>query len=141
MSLDAKGAAALALHRFGLGPRVGSIAAIASDPRGALLAELDKPGAGQAIGYDLISSAQAARKAFLFNQTRQAQQIATKMAEEKRAEEMRAAGDVQMNMAMAEQRPEEQPAQQAPRGDTPLQNIFREVKARTDAAMNAEIGF
>ena len=47
MSLDAKGAAALALHRFGLGPRAGSIAAIASDPRGALLAELDKPGAGQ----------------------------------------------------------------------------------------------
>src|SRR5260370_4580674 len=88
-------AAALALHRFGLGPRAGSIAAIASDPRGALLAELDKPGAGQAIGYDLISSAQSARRAFLFNQTRQAQQIATKMAEEQRA-----AGGVQMNMAM-----------------------------------------
>gem|GEM_PF-4479852 len=35
MALDAKGAAALALHRFGMGPRAGSIAAIASDPRGA----------------------------------------------------------------------------------------------------------
>jgi uncharacterized protein (DUF1800 family) len=46
MSLDAKGAAALALHRFGLGPRAGSIAASASDPRGALLAELDQPGIG-----------------------------------------------------------------------------------------------
>ena len=43
MSLDAKAVAALALHRFGLGPRAGSIHAIASDPRGALLAELDKP--------------------------------------------------------------------------------------------------
>ncbi len=42
MSLDAKGVATLALHRFGLGPRAGSIAAIASDPRGALLAELDQ---------------------------------------------------------------------------------------------------
>jgi len=33
--------AALALHRFGFGPRAGSITAIASDPRGALLAELE----------------------------------------------------------------------------------------------------
>jgi len=136
MSLDAKGAAALALHRFGLGPRAGSIHAIASDPRGALLAELDKPGAGQAVGYDLISSAQSARQAFLFNQTRQARQIATKMAEEQRA-----AGDTQMTMmTMAEQKPDEQPAQAAAT-DTPVQNIYREVKARIDAAMGAEIGF
>jgi hypothetical protein len=39
--------AALALHRFGLGPRPGTIAAIASDPRGALLAELERPGIGR----------------------------------------------------------------------------------------------
>ena len=32
--------AALALHRFGLGPRAGLIEAIASDPRGAPVAEL-----------------------------------------------------------------------------------------------------
>src|SRR6516165_2462468 len=44
MALDAKAEAALALYRFGLGPRAGSIAAIASDPRGALLAELDAAG-------------------------------------------------------------------------------------------------
>ena len=36
MSRDVKFEAALALHRFGLGPRPGSIAAIAADPRGAL---------------------------------------------------------------------------------------------------------
>jgi uncharacterized protein (DUF1800 family) len=137
MSLDAKGVAALALHRFGLGPRAGSIAAIAADPRGALLAELDKPGAGQAVGYDLISSAQSARQAFLFNQTRQAQQIATRVAEEKRAEEQRGSGGVQMNMM--EQKPEEQRA--PPAVDTPQQNIFRELKARIDAATNADIGF
>src|SRR3977135_4440824 len=47
MPPDPKAQAALALHRFGLGPRPGSIAAIASDPRGALLAELDKPNAGR----------------------------------------------------------------------------------------------
>ena len=57
MALDAKGAAALALHRFGLGPRAGSIAAIASDPRGALLAEIEKPGAGQIVNPELLTSA------------------------------------------------------------------------------------
>src|SRR5438132_680148 len=40
MTQDSKTDAARALHRFGLGPRPGSIAAIASDPRGALIAEL-----------------------------------------------------------------------------------------------------
>ena len=56
MLADPKYLAALALHRFGLGPRPGtvpgSIAAVASDPRGALLAELDKPGAGQIVDFD-----------------------------------------------------------------------------------------
>ena len=47
MDTSAKAMAALALNRFGLGPRLGSIAAIASDPRGALLAELDRPRAGE----------------------------------------------------------------------------------------------
>ena len=61
MALDAK-AAAIALHRFGLGPRQGSIAAIAADPRGALLAELDRPGAGQ-ITAKLPTAAQAAAAA------------------------------------------------------------------------------
>jgi uncharacterized protein (DUF1800 family) len=37
--------AALALHRFGFGPVAGSIAAIADDPRGALLADLERPSA------------------------------------------------------------------------------------------------
>ena len=45
-ALDPKTQAAFALHRFGFGPRPGGIDRIASDPRGALLAEL-KPGAGQ----------------------------------------------------------------------------------------------
>ena len=39
MAADPTIEAALALHRFGLGPRTGSIAAVAGDPRGALLAE------------------------------------------------------------------------------------------------------
>src|ERR1700745_4000146 len=47
MALDPQAQAALALYRFGLGPRAGSIAGIASDPRGALLAELDGAGGGR----------------------------------------------------------------------------------------------
>ena len=42
-----KTAAALGLHRFGFGPVGETIAAIAADPRGALLADLERPGAGQ----------------------------------------------------------------------------------------------
>jgi hypothetical protein len=46
MVIDPK-SEALALHRFGFGPRVGLIAAIAADLRGALLADIDRPGAGK----------------------------------------------------------------------------------------------
>src|SRR5207253_2975079 len=84
MSLDAKGAAALALHRFGLGPRAGSIAAIASDPRGALLAELDRPGAGQITDNSMLTSAQGARLNFSYTQEQQAKRIASRISEEQR---------------------------------------------------------
>ena len=140
MSLDAKGAAALALHRFGLGPRAGSISVIASDPRGALLEELNRPGAGQIADKTLLTSAQAARAAFLFNQTRQAQQIAQRMAEEQRT-----AGGVQMNpMEPKSDEPNTMAVPEAkapPQPDLPQQNILREVKARLDAAMAGETGF
>ena len=66
---DPKFQAALALHRFGFGPRPGGIAAIASDPRGALLAEL-KPGAGRLDDPELLNGGEAARAAFDFRQER-----------------------------------------------------------------------
>src|SRR5436189_4132094 len=75
MALDPKAQAALALHRFGLGPRTGSIAAIASDPRGALLAELDRPGIGRISDPDLLNGGEAARAAFHFRQERRAQRL------------------------------------------------------------------
>ena len=84
MALDAKGAAALALHRFGFGPRAGSIDAIASDPRGALLAEIEKPGAGQIVNPELLTSAQGARLNFSYNQEQQAKRIALRVSEEQR---------------------------------------------------------
>jgi len=47
-------AAALALHRFGLGPRGGAIVAIASDPQGALLTELDQSRGGRIAADDYL---------------------------------------------------------------------------------------
>src|SRR5258707_10561534 len=76
MALDGKVGAALALHRFGLGPSLGAgagapggtIAAIESDPRGALLAALERPNAGRIGNADLLSSGEAARSAIAFQQ-------------------------------------------------------------------------
>src|SRR5437667_7573336 len=87
MALDPIGAA-LALHRFGLGPRAGSIAAIASDPRGALLAELDRPDAGRVADRSLPGSAESSRLVFEFNQERNAQQ---KVERSKREDEQKMA--------------------------------------------------
>ena len=65
-------AAALALHRFGLGPRAGAIEAIASDPRGALTAELDRPGVALVAAAALPSSGAANRAVFEYNAERNA---------------------------------------------------------------------
>src|SRR5260370_28312142 len=73
MTHDARRDAALALHRFGLGPRPGLIAAIASDPRGALLAELERPGAGRIDNPELPTSAAASPAPFEARSPRQAQ--------------------------------------------------------------------
>src|SRR5712672_1232408 len=141
MSLEPH-AAALALHRFGLGPRAGSIAAIASDPRGALLAEIGKPGAGQIADKDMLSSSAGSRLNFHFNQKEQAQRIAARISEEQRK-----ASTAVMNPMEETAKPEdaatmavpEPPA--PPQPNPPQQNVNREIKARIDAAMGAEIGF
>src|SRR5271170_3900444 len=79
---DAKREAAFALHRFGLGPREGSLAAIAADPRGALIADLSRPGAGRLSDPDLLTSAAAARAAFDFRQERKAARLAARAGQE-----------------------------------------------------------
>src|SRR5437763_14214225 len=85
MALDPKAQAALALHRFGLGPRAGSIASIASDPRGALLAELDRPGAGRINNPELLTSGAAARTAFAYQQAQRAARQAERAAQQANA--------------------------------------------------------
>src|SRR5262249_29187051 len=129
MSLDPRGAA-VALHRFGFGPRPGSIAAIASDPRGAVLAELDRPNAGKIAEAGLMSSGTANRATFEFNAERNAKQ----RLETKRKEAAKQMAEATGMQAMAM----EPPAAPAAPAETPMQQIFfAEAKAHFDAAINA----
>src|SRR5437870_3727110 len=138
MTQDSKTDAARALHRFGLGPRPGSIAAIASDPRGALIAELERPAIGRIDDPQLMTSAQAARAAFEARAARRAEQIVAQRAEKERQASMgEGAGE------------KSDPAKPPPPPPPPIlgattierQNFVKEVKARLDAALDAEIGF
>jgi len=154
MALDSKAEAALALNRFGLGPRTGSIAAIASDPRGALMAELDRPGAGRVPNPELMSSAVATRAAFAFQQVqrelRRNAKSAPKESQESR-ESKDAAKDVAKDSkdaaapapsadaakALSDSKPDPKPNA----GIAPQQIYLDEAKARLTTALDAEIGF
>jgi uncharacterized protein (DUF1800 family) len=138
MAVDPKAQAALALHRFGTGPRAGSIAAIASDPRGALLAELDRPDAGRIANPELLTSGAAARAAFAFQQAQRLARQAERTAQQ--------AASPSAGGSAPEMKPAEQPdAPPAPRPNPgpgmPQQLYLAEAKARIDAALGAEIGF
>jgi len=138
MALDPVGAA-IALHRFGMGPRAGAIAAIASDPRGALLAELDRPNAGQIPSAGLMTSGAINRAAFEYN----ASQLAKQRLEAKRKEaEKKLAALAPPSESSAMEKPMMAPAPPPTPVETPQQqNFFREAKAHYDAAINADIGF
>ncbi len=157
MTLDPRGAA-LALHRFGFGPRAGTIAAIASDPNDALLAELDKPTAGKIPDAGLMSSGAASRMTSDFLAERAAKQKLETKRQEAAKETAKLAADnpmmqdpVSENAGMeksadakgAEAKTAEAKATPAqPQPETPaLENFFREAKAHYDGAVRAEIGF
>ena len=137
MALDPKAQAALALYRFGLGPRAGSIAGIASDPRGALLAELDRAGAGRIGNADLLTSGTAARVAFAFQQAQRAARQAERAAQQAAAPSG-GASPPQMNDQSAP--PPPAPVRN-PGPGVPQQIYLAEAKARIHAALGAEIGF
>ena len=71
---DPKSEALFALHRFGFGPQAGA-AAISADPRGALLADLERPGAAL-LTASLPSSGEAARAALQAQEARRAARLA-----------------------------------------------------------------
>jgi len=133
MARDSKAEAALALHRFGFGPRAGSIAAIASDPRGALIAELDRPGAGRIADPDLLASGEAARAAFNFRQERKAQRLAERAQRETAKDAPTAAAEMSQGAAPA--------AKPNPQPGVPQQLYLEEAKTRIDAALGADLGF
>jgi uncharacterized protein (DUF1800 family) len=138
-----KEAAALALHRFGFGPGLGSsgysIAAIAADPRGALLSDLDRPKSGLLVA-DLPSSAQAAREVSDYRAEQQARQKlaqrAKKEAETKNSLPGMAAPTATLAAASPGQKPPDNKQPQVPQ-----RIIEDEAAARFDAAINADIGF
>jgi uncharacterized protein (DUF1800 family) len=142
MTLDPRGAA-LALHRFGFGPRrgstSGSIAAIASDPQGALLADLEAPNAGQIVNADLPTSGAEIRTGYAFNAAR----LARANLERRRKEAADAAAMANPgagNSMAAEDKPPAGPAQ--PDAVPPQRQIFLdEARARIGAANDADIGF
>jgi uncharacterized protein (DUF1800 family) len=144
---DRQREAALALHRFGLGPKRNSIAEIASDPRGALLAEIERPGVGRINNPDLLGASAAARSAFEARSERRAQTIMAQRAQ-KESERLAAQSGVQA-LGMSDELAGKAAAAKA--ADAALadqgvtererQNFLKEVKARLDAAFDADIGF
>jgi uncharacterized protein (DUF1800 family) len=154
MVRDPKAEAAIALHRFGLGPRLGSIAAIAADPRGALLSELDRPGIGRITDPDLLSGGEAARAAFDFRQERKAQRLAQRELE-RQQQANAAAPSTPPAAAMANAAPAAkdntmeanaasaagQPQKPNVGPGIPQQIFLEEAKARIDAALGADLGF
>ena len=136
MAADPKAEAALALHRFGLGPRAGSIAVIASDPRGALLAELDRAGAGRIGNGDLLTSGTAARVAFAYQQAQRAARQAERAAQQANAPSSGGSPPEMKDQSATPPAPMRNPGP-----GVPQQIYLSEAKARINAALDAEIGF
>lgn len=147
MVADSKSEAVLALHRFGLGPRAGSIAAVAGDPRGALLAEL-RPGAGRILGGDLLSSGEAAHAGFEFRERLRQARLTAQTAREAATAPPPAAPPPTARDGAARRPPanaDDAAASARPQANRSIplpQKIYRdEATARIDAALAAEIGF
>ncbi|HEY1544313.1 MAG TPA: DUF1800 family protein [Xanthobacteraceae bacterium] len=153
-SSDPKLQAALALHRFGLGPKPGSITAIASDPRGALLAELDQPGVGRVADGSLMTASKSSMTAYMFRQEQMAKRIAQQAEQTAMANAAApAAGADPAKLAAA--KPDTKPDAKStspadnksdkpakPREPNVQQRIFRnEARAHFVAANHADIGF
>ncbi len=153
MSLDPQTEAALALHRFGFGPRAEAIARIASDPRGALLADIDRAGAGALADPDLLTSAEAAQAARDFRQVRKAARLAehiqsdasqqaAKQAAQQAARNAKAGADMQQgDMQQGAEMMAAPAAARDPGPAIPQQILLEEAKARLTAATAADIGF
>jgi uncharacterized protein (DUF1800 family) len=132
-------AAALALHRFGCSPRAGSIAAVAGDPRGALIAELQRPQVGRISDKTLLATPIMARMVAL----RPAVAAAT-------PQQVTAGGKAPTAIAMGAEpkapgpamaKGDVAPARPDPPRNVPRDLYLKEAKAHIDMAARANIGF
>jgi uncharacterized protein (DUF1800 family) len=140
MSSSAKAESILALHRFGMGPRPGSIAAIESDPRGALIAELERPSASNIAASSLPPSAKAFRTVTDAYAKRQAKAIVAKKEQEAKRQQMAEAAS--MTEGTAQDTGEMAAKTAADAVPDPGRQIYlNEASIRTAAALGAEIGF
>jgi uncharacterized protein (DUF1800 family) len=140
MGSSAKAEAVLALHRFGMGPRPGSIAAIETDPRGALIAEIERPSAAQIAASALPSSAKAYRAVTDANAKRQAKAIVAKKEQDAKRKQMAEASAMTEGTAPAMGELADKIAADAV-PDPGRQIYLDEAQARIAAALGAEIGF
>jgi uncharacterized protein (DUF1800 family) len=149
VSVRGKEAAALGLHRFGFGPAGDSIAAIAADPQGALLADLERPQAGL-VAANLPSSAEMGRAVFEFR----AEQAAKQKLDQRAKKEAEAVNVAATNASLLDcskpAQPCVAPAVPVPPPPKPMENkepplpqqLFQsEAKLRFDAAATADTGF
>ncbi|HEY2247876.1 MAG TPA: DUF1800 family protein [Bradyrhizobium sp.] len=140
MRHSAKAEAVLALHRFGMGPRPGSIAAIGSDPRDALIAEIERPSAALLAAPMLPSSAEAFRTVNEANARRQAKAIvATKQEAAKRQQMAEASAMMEGTTPDTSATAQKMAADAIPDPGRPI--YLQEAKLRIEAALGAEIGF
>jgi uncharacterized protein (DUF1800 family) len=145
MSSSAKAEAVLALQRFGMGPRPGSVAAIGTDPRGALLADLDRPLTltaaanlpTSAKAYRTVNEANARRNARAKQAQAQAKKQMAAMAESQSQGEGQAQDQAQAKDAA--ETAAKKAAESVPDPGRPI--YLQEAKVRTEAALAAEIGF
>jgi uncharacterized protein (DUF1800 family) len=151
MTTDPKLDAAIALHRFGFGPAGDAIATIAGDPRGAMLADLERPGAGLVAASNLPDSAAAARA---FNEYRAELAAKQKLAQRAKQTAEAAGRDIDDDdpaaAFAAQDKAAEQPAgenkenpqnQQNRPPNVGVQLVQNEAAVRVQAAVTAEIGF
>jgi uncharacterized protein (DUF1800 family) len=144
MTANPRFEAALALHRFGFGPVGDAIAAIADDPRGAVLAELERPDAGQVAAADLPNSAQAARDLAEFRAERAAKEKLAQRA--KKVAEAKGMGMPDDNAAKPDpdaqlSEPDEGQNQESKQPTLPTQLVQNEARVRIEAAVASQIGF
>jgi uncharacterized protein (DUF1800 family) len=127
---DTHAQAALALHRFGFGPKPGDIARVASDPRGALLAEL-KAGPKPVNDPTLSSGAEDARDTVAFQQEQKRERDMRRMQAPDNAapagKDMAEPGSSEMSM-------------RKPGPRLPQRVYLNEAQAHYQAALDAEIG-